>query len=178
MSDPTRFGDRVSGVGNGPCPCSGAADTGPGRSSASAPPSSDVARYTRMLRPFPIKSLAELLYQVQSSAASINQTLIELQIEPPREADTWAAALWHLDTLLWGLADYAETARAGLPEMVDRADVEAERAASALRAILDGLSRTPEPCPACDGHGGDASTGQCPACQGSALDPSDPASPL
>jgi hypothetical protein len=179
MSDQTRIGDRVSGVGIGPCPRSETADTGPERPRASALPLSDVARYSRMLRPFPIKSLTELLYHVQTSAAQINQTLIALQIDPPREADTWAAALWQLDTTLWELIDYADRARVGLPEMVDRADVEGERAASALRVIVSGLGdRVPKPCPACGGHGGNRADGACPTCQGSAIDPSDPASPL
>lgn len=178
-SDQTRIGDRVSGVGHGPCSHSETPDTGPERSHTPALPLSDVARYSRMLRPFPIKSLTELLYHVQTAATQINQTLIELQIDPPREADTWAAALWQLDTTLWELIDYADRARAGLPEMVDRADVEGERAASALRAIVSGLGdRVPKPCPKCGGHGGDPVNGTCPVCQGSAIDPSDPASPL
>jgi DnaJ-class molecular chaperone len=42
----------------------------------------------------------------------------------------------------------------------------------------ESFGRLPEPCPACDGHGGSVSDGACLVCQGSGVDPDDPLSPL
>lgn len=154
----------------------------------------DVLRYARMLRPFPIKALADLLYHVDAAAVSLAQHLNRLLIDPPREADLWVQALDQIDEQLWSLAEYADAARARLPGFVDRADAEGERAASALRAIMRDLSlhdvgphlepgvgpsseAGPMPCPHCGGHGGSVSDGHCDHCEGTGIDPEDPAFP-
>jgi hypothetical protein len=122
--------------------------------------------------------LSDLLWQPLMVAASLEHRLTRIQIDPPREADEWAGALWDLDTLLWELAECADAARAGLPEMVDHADVEAARAGAAMRAILTGLrSRAPKPCTHCDGHAGSVEEGPCGHCEGTGIDPTDPEFP-
>jgi hypothetical protein len=151
---PARAGDRVSGVGPGPC--SDVDTTVTARSPAPAldssltpaekfasrqlpdppgPVRSEAERYVRMLRPFPVRRLAEVLYPVQGEAAALGAILQNLQIDWPQSVGSWTEALYYLLDCLDGLAERAIEARPAIERMLDQADVDAERAAVALRAL-------------------------------------------
>jgi hypothetical protein len=188
--NPARSGDRVSGVGSDPCHDGG----GPAGSAAPVlaalplsaaekfaygrqlpPEPIDAERYVRMLRPFPVRRLSEVLYHVQAEGDAVRAILNNVQIEWPQSVDAWTEALFYLLDCLDGLAERAIEVRPMIERMIDQADADAERAAVALRALR---AIPPAPCPTCGGHGGSAGDGQCESCQGTAIDPDDPASPL
>jgi hypothetical protein len=167
----------VSGVGRRPCADSDliltAAQNYAGRQ---LPTVEDLRRYAPMLRPFPTRRLGDALYYVQAYAAALNQALLGVLLDPPRDADRWTEALYHLLDTLDGIAERAVEAKPSIEAMIERADADAARAAVALRALTH--SDQPAPCPQCDGHGGSPSEGHCGTCAGTGIDPQDPASPL
>jgi hypothetical protein len=134
-----------------------------------------VQRYGRMLRPFPTRRLVDALYHVDAEAITLDRIVKNLLIDPPQTAEPWCEALYYLLDCLDGICERAIEARAQIERMIDTADVDAERAAAAMRAIVSVLA---PPCPQCNGHGGDSAGGDCELCQGTALDPRAPLSPL
>ncbi len=103
-------------------------------------PASELARYGRMLRPFPTRQLSDALYHVEAHANGMTQVLRNLLIDPPQTAEPWLEALYALLDGLDGLILAASEARAPLERMIDTADADAERAAVAMRAITSMLS--------------------------------------
>jgi hypothetical protein len=196
----TRIGDRVSGVGVSPCSQTPALTPAQkfafGRQLPSSwEPSSEWLRYGRMLRPFPTRRLVDALYHVESDAASLSAIVQNLLIEPPQTAAPWCEALYYALDCLDSLAERVQEARPALERMIDTADADAARAATAMRALTEMLpsdegterppasavepapSRDPQPCPACDGRGGSVSDGHCGLCEGTGIDPEDPLFP-
>lgn len=135
MSDPTRFGDTVSGDVAGPC-----ADPtgGPVAGSRRLP---EAVFYLGMLRPFPVKALHEALYFVSVDGLQIEQALNKLLVEPPSRIEQWTWALDQIDTLLWSLHERTEEARSQIAGFHDTADAEARRAETAMRWITAGLDQ-------------------------------------
>lgn len=162
---------------------------GAGFEASSGTPPSELVALSRMLRPFPVKKLRDVLYHVLATAHVLEQELHALEADPPLRAELWCFELNHFDEQLWSLTEYAIDAQAGLRRIYDTADADERRAIKAMTAILRGWGeepppeepapfREPQPCPACGGHGGTASDGDCDVCQGTGIDPDDPASPL
>jgi hypothetical protein len=174
-------GGRVSGAGADPCPDPGREKLRPAEKFAArqVPPDrepvGELQRYGRMLRPFPTRRLADALYHVEAEGAALTRVLQNLLVEPPQTAEPWSEALYYVLDCLDGICERAMEARPQIERMIDTADVDAERAAAAMRAIVSVLA---PPCPKCGGHGGDVASGNCDACQGTAIDPRAPLSPL
>lgn len=101
--------------------------------------------HSRLLRPFPLKRLADTLYHVQSEAQDINHTLLRLQADPPRLADDWVDELERLNVSLASLEARCADARPTLGVMVDQADGDFRRAVSGLVAMIRGLQAQEPP---------------------------------
>jgi hypothetical protein len=190
LSDP-EAADRLSGAALDPCLNAGgaAAPAGPEGLPRPDAPAELLRRYSRLLRPFPVKRLADALWYVQADAHAIDHALIGVQLEPPALADEWCLELRAIDDMLWSLTQRCVDAQAELHRIMDGADADERRALTAFVAIMRGLGRDeppdepapfrePVPCGACAGHGGSPSDGDCEKCQGTGIDPSDPQSPL
>jgi hypothetical protein len=98
-------------------------------------PVGELQRYGRMLRPFPTRRLVDALYHVEAEGAALTRVLQNLLIEPPQTAEPWSEALYYVLDCLDGICERAIEARPQIERMIDTADVDAERAAVALRAL-------------------------------------------
>lgn len=108
---------------------------------SSEPWYTQAVRYSRLIRPFPVKKLADALYHVEADAASISDTLQALYRDPPLTADDWVATLDRLDMLLRSLQARCGDAIPVLGDLVDRAEGDHERGVRALAAILKNMPR-------------------------------------
>jgi hypothetical protein len=102
-------------------------------------------QHSRLLRPFPLKRLADTLYHVQAEAQAINHALIRLQTDPPRLPEDWADELERLNVSLASLEARCADARPALGVMVDQADGDFRRAMSGLVAMVRGLQAQEPP---------------------------------
>lgn len=96
-------------------------------------------QYGRLLRPFPVKRLADGLYHVQADASAIMATLDALQREPPGSPEEWVEALDGLDVLLASLSGRCGDARPLLDQMAQSAHADFQRAVDAMVMVLRGL---------------------------------------
>lgn len=110
-------------------------------------------RHSRLLRPFPIRKLADELYFVVEESTQISQQLDQLYRDPPSTPGPWVEALDHLGLLLGSLEARCRDAVAALEVLGDRADGDHRRAVDAMVLILKGMSEPPP----------DAATGEAPA---------------
>jgi hypothetical protein len=102
-------------------------------------------QHSRLIRPFPLKRLAEVLYHAQAEAQSINHTLLRLQSDPPRLVDDWVDELERLNVSLASLEARCADARPALGVMVDQADGDFRRAVNGLVAMIRGLQAQEPP---------------------------------
>lgn len=100
--------------------------------------------YSRLVKPFPVRRLTDALYWVQADTASINQRLLRLQIDPPRQPDEWVAEVESLRLSLESLAGRCREAYPILGLMVDQAEGDYRRAVEGLVATIRGLQQQAE----------------------------------
>lgn len=161
-------GSRLSGAGHSPC-ADGREPVDPGNAGGQAPPratppatppltpteayaygrqlqrlteldgGSDLMRYVRLVRPFPIKALSDALYGVISTATLLQHLLTNTQIGQPTTADQWCEVIDHMQTTLWDLSERCKWADDKLNLLHDTADVYEARGHSAVLAIMDSL---------------------------------------
>lgn len=100
-------------------------------------------RLSRLVRPFPVKRLADALYHVEADAADIHNRLQRMQVDPPRLSDDWTGELYALAAVLRSLQARVEDALPALALMVDQADGDEQRALDALLKVWETIP--PEP---------------------------------
>jgi hypothetical protein len=103
-------------------------------------PASPEVLYASLLRPFPTRSLANVLRPVQAEAYALDHRLTEVLISPPGTPEDWVRELAEMQTRLWNLADHCTMASDRLTGLQASADRDFETAVSAARAMLAGLS--------------------------------------
>lgn len=100
-------------------------------------------RLSRMVRPFPLRRLADALYFVEADSASIRERLQAMLIDPPRLADDWCAELYALAASLKSLSTRCGEALPVLAELVDQADSDEQRALDALLKVWETIPAEP-----------------------------------
>jgi hypothetical protein len=103
-------------------------------------PRSDLDRYVRMIRPFPTRRLAEIVYHVEADASMVHRLVLNAQVQPPVTADTWSETLLHLLDVLWSLDLRIKDAVPMIETLLDQADTDFERSVSAVTALMRGLA--------------------------------------
>ena len=96
-------------------------------------------RFARLLRPFPVKRLADTLYHVQAESNGIDSRLIKLLTDTPVRPETWKFELDQIAGDLWSLAQRCQEAQAAVEAMIDEADHQFETAVDALTAAMRGM---------------------------------------
>jgi len=102
-------------------------------------PASIEVQFARLIQPFPLRRLSNILYPVQADAAALGLRLDRLLIDPPATPEDWRFELQTIATHLWSIADNARSAGPPLEGLMDRADADFEVALRAVRAMLSGL---------------------------------------
>ena len=102
-------------------------------------------QYGRMIRPFPVKRLADATYYVMADANAIWRRVTSLMIDQPGTPETW----WHETQMLLGeLLSLRERIDELVPQitvMQDDADHQFDVAVRAMEAMLRGLQAQGEP---------------------------------
>jgi hypothetical protein len=114
----------LSEVAQSPCPDVGASDS---------------VRYARLVKPFPVGKLDDVLYHVLATAGSIGAAATRLQIAPPRTLDGWRQELDKMLDDLWLLRQYAHDAELPMEELQYEGERSYETAIQAVQAMLRGL---------------------------------------
>jgi hypothetical protein len=107
---------------------------------ATGEPPSDLLRYARMVKPFPTRRLAEILYYVEADAGLIHRLTVNAQVEPPTQPDLWRETLDHILEVLASLTERIEQATPLLNTLWDQADADYERSITALTAIMRAIA--------------------------------------
>src|ERR1044072_7371479 len=93
----------------------------------------------RLRRPFPMRALADGLYQVQATGNSIHHKLTNELIDLPYTAEHWVRGLQALNGLLMVREDECQRARAVVDGLYDRADEDSEAGLRVVTHMLRGL---------------------------------------
>jgi hypothetical protein len=100
----------------------------------------DLLARARLIKPFPVKRLADALYHVQAEAHSIDQRLLRLQLDPPRLPEHWYGELEALTASLGSLEALCGDAVPVLGRMADQADGDWQRGLDVIVSMMRGLS--------------------------------------
>ena len=103
-------------------------------------PPSDLLRYARMVKPFPTRRLAEIIYYVEADAGLIHKLTLNAQVEPPTQPQLWRETLDHILDVLSSLSERIKEAEPKLVALYDQADNDYERSITAIVAIMRGLA--------------------------------------
>jgi hypothetical protein len=103
------------------------------------PTTSQAVGYARLLRPFPTKRLADVLYRVDQDGAQLHNEMLKVLADPPGVPEAWCQVLQRLQGLLWEMEDEAREARAVLDEMYLDADRAFDVSVRAMECVLAGM---------------------------------------
>lgn len=103
------------------------------------PATSQAVAYSRLLKPFPVKRLADVLYRVDQDGAALHSELFKVLADPPGVPEAFCQVLQRLQGLLMELEDEAREARAVLEEMYLDADRAFEVSVRAMECVLVGM---------------------------------------
>jgi len=144
-------GSTLSGAAHSPCldPAGAAGEAevagleAPPRAESPASshpdPLSDALRYARMVNPYSPRRLSDALWQVVSGGNVVNAHMLRLQVDMPTTPEHWASELYALIDHLSYLSAAIDESVPRLEQMIEEADVQYERAVSAVRAIIAGF---------------------------------------
>ena len=97
----------------------------------------------RLIKPFPVRRLADGLYQVNAGGNLIHQRLTGVLIDQPATKEAWCQELQAIKGMLMGLADACRDAEELVDELWDSADRDYEAGLRVVSSMLRGLSAYP-----------------------------------
>lgn len=95
--------------------------------------------HSRLIRPFPVKRLADVLHQATSYAADIQSRVTVMQFDAPRDPEMWQATLQEIGAALESLADACDEAVPLVEALIRQAPQDYRRAVDGLVATIRGL---------------------------------------
>lgn len=104
---------------------------------------SEAVAYSRLLRPYSTARLDRALWYVESNAGSIRNRKLLLLLEPPVDPDRWVFELQQIQNDLETLSEQCEDAWRRIDLLKRSAPGDYERAVTAMRAMLVGMSEAP-----------------------------------
>lgn len=114
----------LSGSGDRPCPGSE-----PGRE----------VRYARLVRPFPVRRLPDVLYHVLADSHAIEQAVQRLLVTPPASPEDWDREMQGIANSLWSLAGRCDDAGPQIEELAEQGEHSYETAVNAVAAMFRGM---------------------------------------